>query len=118
MSTRPSSGRDKKILIEIIEFYKGKISDTKVVIITEFDNGICGIDPQINETWLMYSFERGGFNYTDLCTKSKIIKSAHVEDKYQMKELKRELKILEKNKKSIYATANIEQAPRRGMNGW
>ena len=87
----------KKILVRVIDVYKGSKGQSEILIVTAKDNTMCGIDPQVDETWLIYTLEMAQYNYyTDACTKSKSldIKRSGAD----AKELKAELKFLEKKK--------------------
>ncbi|CAN5178396.1 hypothetical protein BH09BAC3_BH09BAC3_00690 [soil metagenome] len=88
---------EKKILVRVIDIYKGAKGLSKILVVTAKDNTLCGIDPGVDETWLIYTLEMAQYNYyTDACTKSKSLEIKR--SGAAAKELATELKFLEKKK--------------------
>ena len=88
---------EKKILIRVTDIYKGSKGQSEILIVTAKDNNLCGIEPRVDETWLIYTLEMAQYNYyTDACTKSKSLDMER--SGAAAKELKTELKFLEKKK--------------------
>ncbi|CAN5376516.1 hypothetical protein BH10BAC4_BH10BAC4_19060 [soil metagenome] len=88
---------EKKILVRVTDIYKGSKEQSEVLVVTAKDESMCGIQPRVDETWLIYTLEMAQYNYyTDSCTKSKSLDAKRSGAK--AKELATELKFLEKKK--------------------
>lgn len=88
---------EKKILIRVMEIYKGSKDQSEILVVTAKDGNMCGIDPHVDETWLIYTLEMAQYNYyTDACTKSKSLDIKRTGA--AAKELTAELKFLEKKR--------------------
>lgn len=83
----------KTITVKVETFYKGFQNKTSIKIISPADEGMCGISPQIGETWLIFAYERNERLETHLCTRTKTMNPKAWD--YKKEELEDDLKFLE-----------------------
>lgn len=92
------------IFINPQRIYKGNLKEETVVITTPSQSSHCGLSLQIDETWLIFATRRGKTLFTNLCTRTKRMRSQA--GNYDQINIKNDLMFLEERLKKKQSGIN------------
>ncbi|ELR68889.1 hypothetical protein C900_05669 [Fulvivirga imtechensis AK7] len=86
------------IYVRIERRYKGVITGEAVTVSTPSQSGMCGISPQVGDTWLIFANSYKDSYITDICTRTKSLNPQAWN--YRKQEVKDDLRFLERKLKN------------------